>query len=74
MPVFRISRPDGQVVDADSIDAAGAITRSGKPGRSHIDEINSAPLSSGHTSRRWGVGIKHADGTLAIEPDPWPDR
>jgi hypothetical protein len=30
------------------------------------------PFPSGHTSRRWGVGIKRADGSVAIEPDPWP--
>jgi hypothetical protein len=23
------------------------------------------------TSRRWGIGIKRDDGTVAIEPDPW---
>jgi hypothetical protein len=32
------------------------------------------PLPSGHTSRWWGVGIKRPDGSVAIEPDPSPDR
>jgi hypothetical protein len=67
-------RPDGHVVDIDSLDDAEAIIRAGDPGRSQVDEISSDRLPSGHTSRRWGVGIKHADGTVAIEPDPWPDR
>jgi hypothetical protein len=40
--------------------------------RYHIDELPAEPFASGHTARRWGVGIKHADGTVAIEPDPWP--
>ena len=31
-------------------------------------------MPSGHTSGRWGIGIKRADGTVAIEPDPWPER
>ena len=38
----------------------------------HVDEISADPLPSGHTSRRWGVGIKRLDGSVAIEPDPWP--
>ena len=32
------------------------------------------PLPSGHTSRHWGVGIRRPDASVAIEPDPWPDR
>jgi hypothetical protein len=37
------------------------------PARYHVDEICSAPLLSGHTSRRWGVGIKRPDGVVTIE-------
>jgi hypothetical protein len=47
------------------------MSASRKPGRSHIDEISAAPLPSGHTSRRCSVGIKLADGSVVIEPDPW---
>jgi hypothetical protein len=75
MSIFRISRPDdGQVVDVDSLDGVEATIASGKPGRYHVDEFSRDQLPSGHTSRRWGTGIKRDDGTIAIEPDPWPDR
>ena len=75
MSIFRISRPDDdQVIDVDSLDEVEGSIGSGKPGRYHIDEISHDPLPSGHTSRRSGIGIKRADGTVGIEPDPWPDR
>jgi hypothetical protein len=31
------------------------------------------PLPSGHTSRRWGVGIKRSDGSVVFEADPWDE-
>jgi hypothetical protein len=72
MSIFRISRPDDDpVVDADSLGGVEKIIWSGKPGRYHVDEIGADALASGHTSRRWGVGIKRDDGTVTIEPDRW---
>jgi hypothetical protein len=35
-----------------------------------VDQISADPLPSGHTSRRWGVGIKSRDGSVVIERDP----
>ncbi len=71
--MFRIknSRSD-KFVDVDTAEAIEPVIRSNQPGRYHIDEIRADPLPSRRTSRRWGVGIKWADGTVAIEPDPWP--
>jgi hypothetical protein len=72
MSIFRISRPDDdQVVEVDSLDGVERTIASGKAGRYHVDEISHDPLASGHTSRRWGIGIKRHDDTVAIEPDPW---
>ena len=70
--MYRISR-NGQepIVDVDQVEAIEPVIRSSEPGRYHVDEISADPLPSGHTSRRWGVGIKRADGTVVIEPDPW---
>ena len=72
--IYRVSR-DGQepVVDVGSPDAIESAVRVGKPGSYHIDEVCSDPLQSGHTSRRWVTAIKHPDGTVAVEPDPWQD-
>ncbi len=70
--MFRISR-NGQdpIIDVDQVEAIEPAIRSSEPGRYHVDEISRDPLPSGHTSRRWGVGIQRNDGTVALEPDPW---
>ena len=74
MLVYRVSDPnDDLVVDVDSIGAIERVIRSAKPGRYLVDEISSDPLPSGHTSRRWGVEINHADGRVTMDPDPWPN-
>jgi hypothetical protein len=72
--VFWVNHSGEGTADADSIERAWELVRDGEPGRYHIDEISAEPLPSGHTSRRWGVGIKRPDGTVMLEPDPWPDR
>lgn len=73
MSVYRVSDRDNDlVVDVDSVDAVERVVRSAKPGRYHVDEISSEPMPSGHTIRRWGVVINHADGTVTMDPDPWP--
>jgi hypothetical protein len=71
--VLRISQ-NGQesVIDVDSLEAIEPAIRSSAPGRYNVDEISADPLPSGHTSRRWGIGIKQADEPVAPEPDPWP--
>ena len=75
MNIFRVSRPDNdRFVDVDSLDGVERTIASGNPGRYDVDEMSHDPLPSGHTSRRWGTRVKRHDGTVAIEPDPWPDR
>jgi hypothetical protein len=71
--MFRISRGDSGF-DSDTLDRVREMLRNGKPGRFHVDEIRADPLPSDHTSRRWGVGIKRADRSVDLEPDPWPSR
>jgi hypothetical protein len=51
---------------------SGPKTLGSKPSKYHVDQIAADPLPSGHTSRRWGVAIKHPHGRVLIEPDPWP--
>jgi hypothetical protein len=70
----RITRTDREtIVDVDQVEAIEPAIRSSEPGRYHVDEIAADPLPSGHTSRRWGVGIKRHEGTVIIEPDPWSE-
>ena len=71
--MFRISQPGQEpivdVYQVEAIEPRGALDA---PGRYHVDQISADPLPSGHTLRRWGVGIKSDGGSVVIEPDPWP--
>ena len=72
--MYRISRNGHEpIVDVDQVEAIEPVVRSSKPGRYDVDEISADPLPSGHTSWRWGIGIKRNDETVVIEPDPWPE-
>jgi len=73
--MYRISR-NGQepIVDVAQVEAIEPVIRLSKPGGYLVDEISSEPLPSGHTWRRWGVGIKRHDGVVTLDPDPWPIR
>jgi len=72
MSFFRIVDRDGEMLaDADSLDDVTELVRNAPPGRYHIDEISAKPLPSGHTARRWGTAIRHDDGRVVLDPDPW---
>jgi hypothetical protein len=68
----RISQ-NGQepITDVDTIEDIEPAIRDLRADRYDVDEFSAGPLPSGHTSRRWGVGIKRHDGSVLIEPDPW---
>jgi hypothetical protein len=72
--MYRISR-DGHSpsVDVDQVAGIAPAIRSSERGRYHDGEITADPLPSGHTSRRWGVGIRRSDGNVTLDPDPWPE-
>jgi hypothetical protein len=61
------------IIDVDQIKAIEPAIRFSELGRYHVDEISADPLPSSHTSRRWGVAIKRPDGSVELEPDPWPE-
>jgi hypothetical protein len=67
----RISAELNNVVDVAQVDDIEPAHRALKPGRYHVNQIERDPLPSGHTSRRWGVGIKQPNGSVVIEPDRW---
>jgi hypothetical protein len=70
--VFRISQAgNNDMTDVETVEEVAPTSSASKPGRYHVDEISRDPLPSGHTSRRWGIGIKRDDGSIVIEPDPW---
>jgi hypothetical protein len=65
--MFRISTSQHNGADVAQVDEIEPAIRAAKPGRYHVDEISADPLPSGHTSRRWGVGIKTPDGSVVFE-------
>jgi hypothetical protein len=62
--LFRLVAPHGELVaDGDSIECLKGILGELPPGRYHVDEMSTTPLSLGHTARRWGILLKLEDGT-----------
>jgi hypothetical protein len=71
--ILRVNDPNGEPIrTADSQEGITRVIKDLGPGRYHVDEISSDPLPSGHTSRRWGVGIKRPDGMVVLDPIPCP--
>jgi hypothetical protein len=69
---FRIVDRDGEMLaDAESLEMVTAVLRNAPAGRYHIDEISGKPLPSGHKARRWGCAIRHDDGRVFLDADPW---
>src|SRR5262249_51372387 len=70
--MFRISRTGWEeITDVALLDGTEPAAKASKPGHYHVDQIERDVLPSGHTSLRWGVAIKHPDGSVLLEPDPW---
>ena len=71
--MLRVNDPQRDPVgDAPDVEGLRRLVERRGPGRYHVDEIAADPLPSGHTSRRWGTAIKHPDGRVELDPDPWP--
>lgn len=72
MSFFGIVDRDGEMLaDADSLDEVTKVVSKASSGSYHIDEISAKPLPSGHSARRWGTAIRHDDGRVILDPDPW---
>ncbi len=70
--MFRISRNGhGPFVEVESVAQIVPAVRSRPPGLYAIDEMSADPLLGRHATRRWGLGIKKADGVVSIKPDQW---
>ena len=70
--MFRISRAGNDYFeDVNNVPEIERAISSAELGRYHIDEFPLRPFRSGHTVRRWAIGIKRDDGSVVIEPDPW---
>jgi hypothetical protein len=69
---LRLNDPQGDPVGAAAVEGLRRLIEPLDAGRYHVDQIAADPLSSGPTSRRWGSAIKHPDGRVDLDPDPWP--
>jgi hypothetical protein len=58
---------------ADNPDEIGQALRHAGPGRYTVEEVSRAGelLPSGHSYRRWGTAIRHPDGQVTLDPEPW---
>jgi hypothetical protein len=65
--MFRISREGIDHQSVVSFDEILPALRSNGPGFYVIDVCVGDPFPGGHTYRRWGVGIKKANGEIELE-------
>jgi hypothetical protein len=72
--MFRISSDVEEGILFVSQAGIESAIRSLSPGHYHIDELDDSHKLPGYTSRRWGFGIKRADGSVVLEPDPLKPR
>jgi hypothetical protein len=71
--MFRIiHEPNVYLMVARPDDIAHAI-RHGRPGRFIVEELSPAgqSLASGHSCRRWGTAVRHPDGQVTLDSEPW---
>jgi hypothetical protein len=70
--MYRISGSDEQdPIVVETLKAIMSAIRLSEPGRYVIHEINNEPRTISDTVRHWGIGVRWADGTVEIEPEPW---
>ena len=72
--MFRIIRdPNDYSLTASPEDIAHSLGDA-QPGRFLVEEVAPAGelLPSGHSCRRWGTAVRHPDGQVTLDSDPWP--
>jgi hypothetical protein len=72
--MFRIIRGQDYHTTVATTEEIASAVRDERPGRFIVEEVSSAGrlLPSGHSCRRWGTAIRHPDGQVTLDPDPWP--
>ena len=69
--MYRISRHQNEPpIDVHTYKAILAVIRSSKPGRYAISEIKDASRAADDNGQQWGVGVKHANGSISIDMIP----
>jgi hypothetical protein len=72
--VLQIIMGNDIVASVSSPEEIAVTLKDAWPGRYLIAELSMAGelLPSGYSCQRWGVAIRQADGTVALEPEPAP--
>jgi hypothetical protein len=69
--MFCIRRDEQEPVPyVDCEEGIVPLLRAANPGRYEISVFRADSVPCGSTFRRWGIGIKRADGSVVIEADP----
>ena len=73
--MLRIIRGFDNYTPAASPDEIGDALRHATPGRYDVEALSQAGqlLPSGRSCCRWGTAIRHPDGQLTLDPNPWPE-
>jgi hypothetical protein len=69
-----IHEPDYYTTVASPDDVA-LVLHHAKPGRYTVEEVSPAGklLPSGHSCRRIATAIRHPDGHVTLDREPWPE-
>jgi hypothetical protein len=72
--VLRIIMGDEIVASASGLKEVVVTLKGAWPGRYVIEESSKAGklLPSSYSCQRWGVAIRHPDGTVTLKPEPAP--
>jgi hypothetical protein len=72
--MFRIIREPNDYATAASPDEIAQAIRHARPGRFVVEEVSPAGqlLRTGCSCRRWGTAVRHPNGQVTLDPDPWP--
>jgi hypothetical protein len=72
--MFRIIREPNDFYMAAGPDDIAHALGGARPDRFIVEEVSPAGqlLPSGHSCRRWGTAVRHPDGQVTLDPDPWP--
>jgi hypothetical protein len=73
--MLRITRGFDFCTTADEPNEIGRALRHASPGRFIVEEVAvaGALLPPGHSCRRWGTAIRHPDGQVTLDPEPWQE-
>jgi hypothetical protein len=73
--MFRIIRGEDYHTTAATTGEIAEALRQAKPGRFIVEEVSRAGelLPSGYSCQRWGRAIRHPDGQVTLDPEPWPE-